>query len=1116
MAEEKRNTGKIIRKAATTATAAALAFGTIGVATVPAQAAVEPGSAATQGVDENNLNWTATFGDQTVPMTWDADNQKYVLAASLDTVPAGDLSQGITLTATDAQGVALTKTIAPAEIQHGTGFGAVGVSETTDTYRFDYTPADGETFPPVTGTITVVSARTGSEITLQDGTQFTENPDTGIWTAKMAGVQLNDDGTAPDTTVEYSNGQTQQVEWGPVKVREDGDRIVTYREGVANHTFTPEDTSLGSHEWSTSVTVEAATDRISWSAKYGDKQTALAVAGDGFDVSTEFSEDPGDVSGGVTLTGTAGDKTFTESVPTLSEEPSTTSTPGELPGVIDSVTESSAKAIFTPQPKDVIPAVNGTISVSYTESTAPITLDDGTGFSKTDDGIVATAAPVALSPDDTATRSTVEFSNGETADITWGGLQQKQEDGKTVTYREGVATHTFTDTATGFSWPVTVNVTASSDRSWTASIDGKTVNFTPDKDGKWSLNVDKATAYPGGTLEAVSSDGAKATLQSAPGKPAITADGVLGKAQVNGTVTYETPQTEGKNPDMSATVAYGYETGQELTIGTGDKAVNFTKTGDMFTATAPNIQLGDDNKPATNEILLSDGTKANVTWDEEGPQTVETDGAKIVSLDGVATGTVTVTDPATGSKVDEPYSITVKAARSFNNSVADLSYVQTRADGSTQTVKVPGFKDITDAAETSAEYTVEMPHDAVTDSFTLTAKTGADATKPNVTVQLGADYRKVAMEINGKAYVVTFHFAPADLVTENTSAALDGIFVNYTGENTQGELIENWDVNRLDYTIRVGEQDPSPYVLPVAMSKDIQIKPGEVSQTSDSTKQVWSVTNTKTGESRNYSVTVIREHFWKTAVEEFKPADPAVQEATVKPTDSKDAELVSHGYVDATGKYVPVDGDEYTIPEGGRFSYEAKLGQIASVNAIRTKGMTYSYTVTVLPTDVTAYAKQYTFTVTYLTAATQKAELSGILVDGAAVSGFDPAKHEYQVAVNDPNQWIVSPQYDKLTGMNVSTDKQGADATITVTSGDLQNVTVYKVHVTQKLFGGDGHVGMGGALAQTGVTAMSLAIGAIMAVAAGAVAIGASIMHGKSQKKDEETTAEAPDGVERQ
>ncbi len=31
---------------------------------------------------------------------------------------------------------------------------------------------------------------------------------------------------------------------------------------------------------------------------------------------------------------------------------------------------------------------------------------------------------------------------------------------------------------------------------------------------------------------------------------------------------------------------------------------------------------------------------------------------------------------------------------------------------------------------------------------------------------------------------------------------------------------------------------------------------------------------------------------------------------------------------------------------------------------------------------------------------------------------------------------MVSPQYDKASGMTVSTEKKGADATITVTSGD--------------------------------------------------------------------------------
>ncbi len=50
--------------------------------------------------------------------------------------------------------------------------------------------------------------------------------------------------------------------------------------------------------------------------------------------------------------------------------------------------------------------------------------------------------------------------------------------------------------------------------------------------------------------------------------------------------------------------------------------------------------------------------------------------------------------------------------------------------------------------------------------------------------------------------------------------------------------------------------------------------------------------------------------------------------------------------------------------------------------------MTYTYTVNVLAPDGSTFA-QHTYTVTYITATTHKAQLTGILVDGTAVNGFD-------------------------------------------------------------------------------------------------------------------------------
>lgn len=243
----------------------------------------------------------------------------------------------------------------------------------------------------------------------------------------------------------------------------------------------------------------------------------------------------------------------------------------------------------------------------------------------------------------------------------------------------------------------------------------------------------------------------------------------------------------------------------------------------------------------------------------------------------------------------------------------------------------------------------------------------------------------------------------------------------------------------------------------------------------------------------------------KTAVTEFKPADPAKQASTVDPANQQDTALASHGYTDKTGKYVTSDKDSYIIPEGGTFAYTPKNGQSATVTVAH-EGMTYTYTVNVLAPDGSTFA-QHTYTVTYITAATHKAQLTGILVDGTAVKGFDPARHEYNASVNDPDEWMVSPQYDKASGMTVSTEKKGADATITVTSGDGLVKTTYKVHVTRKPFGGNGNNALGLASTGVGIGWVGWLIG-ILAIIGGALGITAVTRKTKSNDADESSEPE--------
>ena len=179
---------------------------------------------------------------------------------------------------------------------------------------------------------------------------------------------------------------------------------------------------------------------------------------------------------------------------------------------------------------------------------------------------------------------------------------------------------------------------------------------------------------------------------------------------------------------------------------------------------------------------------------------------------------------------------------------------------------------------------------------------------------------------------------------------------------------------------------------------------------------------------------------------------------------------------------MPVTSDKFEIPEGGVFSYETKVGQSAVASSSH-KGMTYTYTVSVLSPDGATFT-QHDYTVTYITAATHKAELTGIAVDGKLINGFAPDKTSYEVAVDNPDKWTVVGQYDKDTGMSITINKNGADATLTVTSGDGLVSKDYKIHATKKLFGGAGTAGVSD-LAQTGVNTGIIGLVIIVLAAAG-------------------------------
>lgn len=638
---------------------------------------------------------------------------------------------------------------------------------------------------------------------------------------------------------------------------------------------------------------------------------------------------------------------------------------------------------------------------------------------------------------------------------------------------------------------------------WSTTVEGKKY-FLSVKDHTASAVLDQSASYPG---DITVTDGArKITLSPDYQNVTVESGDKLGQLNVSGTAVYKQAADATKpTPAFDVTLPFAYTSGTPVTV--DGTETELTKVdGGKYHADYAGPTLDESNKPSTDTVTLT-GIKTTlpIKWGKDVQVVDKGTGdtvSKFVRLTGTASGDVTIQDAASKKSVTVPVEVDVTADRAQDKSFTGLTVTRTNAKG--ETTVYDGAKDFNVKFNPSThEYTLTLPADAVGDSYTLGLTHGVDAqaSKPTLTLGEGAS-RMLKVNVNGADYTVNVKFQPADLKADSP-AKLTGLYVNKTGENTKGDLIDNWDPNRLDYVLALGEKDPSPYVLPEAPD-GVTIKGGNITQNAQSTRQEWTVTDTATGTSRIYSLTVTRPV--KTAVTEFKPADPAKQASTVDPANQQDTALASHGYTDKTGKYVTSDKDSYIIPEGGTFAYTPKNGQSATVTVAH-EGMTYTYTVNVLAPDGTTFA-QHTYTVTYITAATHKAQLTGILVDGTAVNGFDPAKHEYAASVNDPDEWMVSPQYDKASGMTVSTEKKGADATIAVTSGDGLVKTTYKVHVTRKPFGGNGNNALGLASTGVGIGWVGWLIG-ILAIIGGALGITAVTRKTKGKATDE--TPEADD-----
>lgn len=613
--------------------------------------------------------------------------------------------------------------------------------------------------------------------------------------------------------------------------------------------------------------------------------------------------------------------------------------------------------------------------------------------------------------------------------------------------------------------------------TWTTTMpDGTTVKYSWETQRFYGQKLDAHLDTLPAVIDAVSSDGQTVHLTQQKYDTdyfETTPTDKLGVSIVKGNVAYVADATA-DHPKLYLSVYTTDTKGQEVTVKDGPA---FMKNDDgTFTTTDTNYTLDGKNQPSADVVTLSNGQTAPITWDKD-VQTIEKD------LDGAATKFIRLNGIATGSVGSQKFTVNTTADRVYDTHVT-LSVTQTPAEGDPTRIEVPDATNV-NAPDLKDTYTLKaLPHDKVGDQYTLNvdAANQMDVTVGDTTATIGDNgerhlttavtYTDDDGDQQTRTVTVVIPFDKAKPVVGNPDAALDGFLVN-------GKPMDGFDPDQLDYTI-TAKADEKVTVKPVAREGQT-VKASDIRQTAWTTVQEWTVE--KNGQTRVYTVTLVREHSPEqaTADDKFTPADPIAQPSTVNPDSADDTQLADHGYV-LDGKYHAVAEDDYTIPEGGVFSYGAKIGQTVKVGVEKAGGMTYTYTVGVLAADQKTYGA-HTYKVTYLTAATHKAELTGINVDGDPIDGFDPAKHEYTVEVKNPEKWTVTPLFDKSTGMSVSTHKDGDKAVITVSSADNLNTVTYTVTVKQKMKLLD-KLG----LANTGTTALTAIIAAVVLIAGGAVA----------------------------
>lgn len=1033
----------------------------------------------------NTASWSTNYEGNSIPFATSDEDGKQLASMTGNTIP-----KQLEVTGSNGSNVTLTNpTLTPGA---ATGAGKLGMIHETGTAGYSK-KAEG-ILPEFAATVNYTKDY-GKEVTLKDGTPFTVQQDgrTAVldyankdYTVNKAGKVVGKDGREI-TSLKLSDDTELPITWSKTTDTKTHATTVTGTVSQKYKTIDPE--TRASYEWTVQVN-QSYTRTDTWSGEVEGKTFNFTNNPETGDQSYTASEPSDKVPGRITVHTNDSDDTFTLNHGNLNDVRLTAN------GTFAKV-DVTGTAVYHVGAKNGNPAFDVSIPFRYTAG-ENVTLEDGTPFAvsgENPDGTVEAAANTTGSYHVTKDRKvvdadgnevkTIKLSNGRKLNVSW---TVNVDNSTHVTTATGVATgnYAYTDTQTGQTkvWHMTVNLgDYSRTNTWYAQVGDDKLPFVnlPNMGGSQSLTAPtvnvRPTAVTIGSLN--KDDNTQFKVEPKFTEQHITSGDKLGTAIVTGTAVYHADANPSLGlPQFDVTVPFEYSIGEEITLDNGtDKGTPFSKYEDgSYHAGYSATGLSDkDNSPSYHEVTLSNKDKATVQWESAPKTMVGADNKNnIIVLSGTATGVVTVKDEH-GNKLEQSYTVGTRDIRAEDKSFTKMTLTQTSADGKSKSYEI-NKEDF----DENHQKTVELPASDAKDSFSLSAEHGLDAEVSRPKLGVDGTSRLITVTVNGVNYTVRVNFKTSDLQPDSP-ARLDGIYVNLTGKAEKGTLIDNWNPNRLDYVVALKDANTSAYLLPEA-PKGVTVKAGNVTQSAQSNRQEWTVTDTATGATRTYSVTVTRPV--KTAVTEFQPKEPVEQSPVKTPDSQTDTSLASVGYVGKDGKYVPVTSDKFEIPEGGVFSYETKVGQSAVASSSH-KGMTYTYTVSVLSPDGATFT-QHDYTVTYITAATHKAELTGIAVDGKLINGFAPDKTSYEVAVDNPDKWTVVGQYDKDTGMSITINKNGADATLTVTSGDGLASKDYKIHATKKPFGGAGTAGVSD-LAQTGVNTGIIGIVIVALLAVGGI-----------------------------